>query len=78
MAMEWTDTPQSSQIVRIGYDAETLKAQVAFRDRRTQDVQSTYEYDNVPQEVVTDILAAESVGREFSARLKYGFSYRKL
>jgi hypothetical protein len=78
MAMEWTDTPQSSQIVRIGYDAETLKAQVAFRDRKTQDVQSTYEYDNVPESVVTDILAADSVGRAFASSLKYGFAYRRI
>lgn len=78
MAMEWTDTPQSSQIVRIGYDAETLKAQVAFRDRRTQDVQSIYEYSEVGKDVIDNILAAESVGREFSNSLKYGFSYRKL
>ena len=78
MAMEWTDTPQSSQIVRIGYDAETLEARVEFRDRRSGDVQSTYSYQAVPKEVVDGILSAESVGRAFASSLKYGYSYRRI
>ena len=77
MAINWTDV-ESSQIVRVGYDEETLKAYVAFKDRRSGDVQSTYEYDNVPKEVVDNIISAESVGRAFASSLKYGFSYRKL
>ena len=77
MAINWTDV-ESSQIVRVGYDEETLKAYVAFKDRRSGDVQSMYEYDNVPKEVVDNIISAESVGRAFASSLKYGFSYRKL
>jgi hypothetical protein len=77
MAMEWTDV-DSSQIVRIGYDAETLKAQVQFKDRKSGYVSATYEYDNVPQEVVTDIINAPSAGQQFNGTLKYGFNYRKL
>ena len=64
--------------MRVGYDEETLKAYVAFKDRRSGDVQSMYEYDNVPKEVVDNIISAESVGRAFASSLKYGFSYRKL
>jgi hypothetical protein len=79
MAMQWTDTPQSSQIVRIGYDSEALKAQVAFRDRKTQDVSCVYEYDAVPEQVVTDIIEAGSVGQQFNGTLKYwGGGFRKL
>ena len=77
MAINWTDV-ESSQIVRVGYDAETLKAYVAFKDRRTGDVQSTYEYDAVPEQVVTDIINADSARRQFGSTLKYGFTYRKL
>lgn len=77
MAMEWTDV-ESSQIVRIGYDAETLKAQVAFKDKKSGGVQSTYEYDNVPKEVIDGILTADSVGRAFASSLKFGFAYHKL
>lgn len=77
MAMDWTDV-DSSQIVRIGYDEETLKAQVAFKDRRTGGVSATYEYDNVPKEVVDNIIAAPSVGQAFNGSLKFGFNYRKL
>jgi hypothetical protein len=77
MAMEWTDV-ESSQIVRIGYDAETLKAQVAFKDKRSGGVQSTYEYDQVGQDVIDRIINSDSVGRAFAAELKYGFNYRRL
>lgn len=77
MAINWTDV-DSTQIVRVGYDAETLKAYVAFKDRKTGDVQSTYEYDAVPEQVVTDIIGAESPGRQFGASLKFGFNYRKI
>jgi hypothetical protein len=77
MAINWTDV-ESSQIVRVGYDAETLKAYVAFKDRKTGDVQSTYEYSNCPEQVVTDIINSDSAGRQFAATLKYGFQYRKL
>lgn len=78
MAITWTDV-ESSQIVRVGYDAETLKAYVSFKNRSTGDIQSTYEYDNVPESVVTDIINSDSVGRAFgNSSLKYGFAYRKI
>lgn len=77
MAINWTDV-ESSQIVRVGYDADKVKAYVAFKDRRTGDVQSTYEYDDVPENVVTDIINADSAGRQFGSTLKYGFAYRKI
>jgi len=77
MGINWTDV-DSSQIVRVGYDPETLKAYVSFKDRRTGDVQSTYEYDDVPEDVVTNIINAESAGRGFGATLKFGYTYRRM
>ena len=77
MAMEWTDV-DSSQIVRIGYDAETLEARVDFKDRKSGGVSSTYSYSLVPKEVIDGILSAPSVGQAFNQSLKFGFAYRKL
>lgn len=71
MALVWTDVT-SSQLSKIGYDAETLKARILFSNG------SEYEYDDVPESVVNDIINAESVGRQFNATLKYGFNYRRL
>jgi hypothetical protein len=76
MAIQWTDV-ESSQIVRVGYDAETLKAYVAFKSKQG-DVSSTYEYDQVGQDVIDAIISADSPGRQFGASLKYGFNYRKI
>jgi hypothetical protein len=77
MAINWTDV-ESSQIVRVGYDAETLKAYVSFKSKQG-DVSSTYEYDAVPEQVVTDIIEAGSAGQQFNGTLKYwGGGFRKL
>ena len=76
MAIQWTDV-ESSQIVRVGYDAETLKAYVAFKSKQG-DMSSTYEYDGCSQEEADAIINADSVGRQFAATWKYGKVYRKL
>jgi hypothetical protein len=68
---------ESSQILQIGYDPETLKARVLFK-KKDGTPGSTYEYDNVPKEVIDGILTADSVGRAFASSLKFGFAYHKL
>ena len=40
---------ESSQILQIGYDPETLKARVLFK-KKDGSPGATYEYDNVPQD----------------------------
>lgn len=62
----------SSQISAIGYDAETMKAQVAFTNG------SVYEYDDVSQSTIDTIINADSVGKAFNLLLKYGFNYRRI
>jgi hypothetical protein len=77
MAIQWTDV-ESSQILQIGYDPETLKARVLFK-KKDGTPGATYEYDAVPEQVVTDIIEAGSAGQQFNATLKYwGGGYRKL
>jgi len=69
---------ESSQILQIGYDPETLKARVLFK-KKDGTPGATYEYDAVPEQVVTDIIEAGSAGQQFNATLKYwGGGYRKL
>ena len=78
MAINWTDTPSSSQLTRVGFDAETSKGYCGFRDRRTQEEQSVYEYDGCTQAEADAITSADSAGRQFGATWKYGKAYRRL
>lgn len=67
---------ESSQLAAIGYDKQSGQAYVRFVDKGRGG--ALYEYDAVPEGVVTDIINAESVGRQFNLSLKYGFSYRRI
>ena len=62
----------SSQIAAIGYDPETMIAEVRFVNG------SVYRYKGVPMGVTEGIINSESPGRTFSATLKYGFEYEKI
>jgi hypothetical protein len=78
MAIEWTDTPSSSQIKRVGFDAETSKGYCGFLDHRTGEEASVYEYDGCTREEADAIINSDSAGRQFAATWKYGKAYRKL
>lgn len=68
-----TRTPvQSSQLSAVGYDPEAKKLEVQFKNG------AVYEYDNVPPETHASLIGAPSVGAYFSAKVKYGFTYRRL
>jgi len=71
MAMEFTAV-ESTQISQIGYDEETLEAQVEFSNG------SVYRYTGVPKDVIDGIINAGSPGRAFNATLKWGYSYQKV
>ena len=62
----------SSQISAIGYEQETLKAQVRFTNG------SLYEYDDVPKSTIDAVMGADSVGKAFNLLMKYGFNYRRI
>lgn len=63
---------QSSQLSEVGYDPETKKLEIQFKNG------AVYEYDNVPQSTYDELMAAESVGAYFNKFVKWGFVYRKL
>ncbi len=60
---------ESSQIDKIGYDKETEKLRVQFKNG------GFYDYSNVPPEVHRALMAASSVGSFFSTVIKKNSSY---
>lgn len=64
---------KSSQIRSIGYDAALSNLIVEFNPRGT-----LYLYANVPPEVHAELMAAESVGKYFNAKIKGAYEFFKL
>jgi KTSC domain len=54
----------SSAISHVGYDPETREMRVRFHGGRT------YSYPNVPAETHAGFIAADSVGKHFSANIR--------
>lgn len=71
---------ESSNVGRIGYDAEKHRLYVQFRDRRRDSRDGAiYEYEAVPAEVYDELTSAESVGSAFHRLVKTaGYSYRRI
>jgi len=74
----------SSNVGRIGYDAEAERLYVQFRDQAANTRDGTlYAYESVPERVYRRLVAAaatgESVGRLFTEKVKKaGFEYRRV
>lgn len=62
----------STEIEWIGYEHKSRMLQVEFI------AGSIYQYDQVPEPVYLDFLAATSYGRFFEEHIKGRFSYRKI
>jgi hypothetical protein len=61
----------SSNIKAVGYDPETSELRVQFIG------DSEYTYLDVSEEVYTQLINAESVGKYFAAHIKKEYSFRK-
>lgn len=68
---QWIDTPESSTIVRIGYDAETMVMTVEFKSS------GIYNYFDVPQHVFDGIRTAPSKGQFLAQQVKGNFRYAR-
>lgn len=55
----------SGQIHSIGYDQETRILEVAFLAPKSPDSVNVYQYDDVPQVIYDDLIAAKSPGSQF-------------
>lgn len=69
MEMQFVD---SSNIERIGYDANSNTLRVEFKSNRT------YEYSNVPESVFNELRAASSVGGYHAKNIKNSYPYTQI
>lgn len=69
MEMQFVD---SSNIERIGYDANSNTLRVEFKSNRT------YDYSNVPENVFNDLKNASSVGSYLAKNIKNSYPYTEI
>ena len=69
--MEWIPTPQSSNIVRYGYDEASRVLKVEFKNG------SFYDYFDVPDQVFNGMKSASSVGQYLAQQVKGTFRYAR-
>lgn len=63
---------ESSDLRSVGYDAATSRLAIEFKSG------GTYEYFDVPQQVFTGLLSADSKGKYFHANIRERFRYHKI
>lgn len=71
MAIVWTATPQSSNVVRVGYDDETEEMTVEFAG-------GSYVYSGVSAQTAGDFAGDSSPGGYFARHVKNRYPTRKL
>lgn len=69
--MEWIDTPESSNIVRFGYDDGNRILKVEFRNG------SVYDYFDIPDQVFNGMRNAPSKGQYLAQQVKGNFRYAR-
>jgi hypothetical protein len=70
--MIWIDTPESSNIVRFGYEENTQILTVAFKSG------GEYEYFDVTQGVFEQMQAAASKGQFLAQNIKGHYRYARI
>lgn len=58
------DTPTSSNIARLHYDAETAVLKIEFRSGKT------YSYEDIPYDIFNAFVSAPSAGKFFNTTIK--------
>ncbi len=71
MVVAWTPV-ESSNISQVGYDAGAQELRVRFNSG------SEYVYSDVPGQVFTDFLAADSKGQFLNQNIKGQYEYSKV
>jgi len=66
------DTPESSNISRMSYDSDTAILSITFSNG------STYEYDEVPEEIGKEFFEADSIGKAFYAMIRGFYGFRQI
>ncbi len=70
--MDWIDTPESSSIAAIAYEAEDLTLYVRFKNGRI------YRYAGVQASVYEAFAEADSKGSFFNAQIQGRYPYSQL
>ena len=69
--MEWINTPESSNIVRFGYDSQAQILAVEFK------AGSTYNYYDIPEFIFEQMKAAPSKGQFLAQQIKGTYRYAR-
>jgi len=69
--MEWQETPESSNLSRIGYDSDNQILMVQFKNG------SLYNYYDVPGHVYQDMCIAPSKGQYLAQVIKGAYRYAR-
>jgi hypothetical protein len=69
---KWINCPESTDIIRFGYDAEGAVLRVDFRRG------GSYLYDDVDEQDFLYVVRASSKGRALNQRIKGRYSYRQI
>lgn len=70
--MEWIDTPDSSTILRIGYEADAQVLTVEFK------AGTTYNYYDVPEVIFEQMKIAPSKGQFLAHQVKGAYRYARV
>jgi len=68
----------SSSIAAAAYDERTQTLRITFKSEHPHHDGGTYDYSNVPPEVVAELLEAESLGRFVNWKIKPYYGYRQV
>ena len=69
--MEWTETPESSTLLRFGYETTTQILTIEFKNG------GVYDYFDVPDGVYGEMNAAASKGQFITKNIKTRFRYAR-
>src|SRR6185503_19820264 len=72
MAVTWTDTPNSSNVKRVGFDDETQDVQVEFASG------GIYVVPGAGPTVAADMAASQSPGQYYNRNIRNQYPVRKL
>jgi KTSC domain len=70
--MNWIDTPESSNISRIGYDDGNQVLYVEFKSG------GTYQYFDVAEQMFADMKSASSKGQFLAQNIKGAYRYARV
>ncbi len=69
--MEWTETPESSNLTRFGYESTTQVLTVEFQNG------GIYDYFDIPEDVHEQMKAASSKGQFLAKVIKSHYRYAR-